>query len=142
MTLFVFILIANWISVLPVQYGTADGGTHELLDHRPRTSTILALACSCSCVCPRRRHLAAQPHQPSDQGAQGAHGASRADQRIVGDRQTDLALARLFGNIFAGGIMVALIALFPPYIMQAPNAIWKTFDLFVGLIQRGSSSPC
>ena len=42
---------------------------------------------------------------------------------------------RLFGNIFAGGIMVALIALFPPYIMWAPNAIWKTFDLFVGLIQ-------
>jgi F-type H+-transporting ATPase subunit a len=31
--------------------------------------------------------------------------------------------------------MVALIALFPPYIMWAPNAIWKTFDLFVGLIQ-------
>ena len=31
--------------------------------------------------------------------------------------------------------MVALIALFPAYIMWAPNAIWKPFDLFVGLIQ-------
>ena len=28
-----------------------------------------------------------------------------------------------------------LIALFPPYIMWAPNAIWKAFDLFVGAIQ-------
>ena len=42
---------------------------------------------------------------------------------------------RLFGNIFAGGILVGLIAMFPPYIMWAPNAIWKTFDLFVGAIQ-------
>ena len=42
---------------------------------------------------------------------------------------------RLFGNIFAGGIMVTLIALFPAWIMWAPNAIWKAFDLFVGLIQ-------
>ena len=42
---------------------------------------------------------------------------------------------RLFGNMFAGGILVALIALFPPYIMWAPNAIWKAFDLFVGAIQ-------
>jgi F-type H+-transporting ATPase subunit a len=42
---------------------------------------------------------------------------------------------RLFGNIFAGGILVGLIALFPPYILWAPNAIWKAFDLFVGLIQ-------
>ena len=31
--------------------------------------------------------------------------------------------------------MLSLIALFPPYIMWAPNAIWKAFDLFVGLIQ-------
>jgi F-type H+-transporting ATPase subunit a len=42
---------------------------------------------------------------------------------------------RLFGNIFAGGILVALIALFPPYVLWAPNAIWKAFDLFVGAIQ-------
>src|ERR1700738_480808 len=29
-TLFVFILVANWLSVLPVQYSRATGGTHEL----------------------------------------------------------------------------------------------------------------
>jgi F-type H+-transporting ATPase subunit a len=42
---------------------------------------------------------------------------------------------RLFGNIFAGGILVALIGLFPPYVLWAPNAVWKAFDLFVGAIQ-------
>jgi F-type H+-transporting ATPase subunit a len=53
-------------------------------------------------------------------------------------KPVSLAL-RLFGNIFAGGILVALIALlgnaFGPAAMVLPNAIWKTFDLFVGLIQ-------
>jgi F-type H+-transporting ATPase subunit a len=43
---------------------------------------------------------------------------------------------RLFGNVFGGTIMVSLImAMFPSYILWAPNVIWKLFDLFVGLIQ-------
>ena len=42
---------------------------------------------------------------------------------------------RLFGNIFSGVIMLSLIALFPAYILWAPNVIWKLFDLFIGLIQ-------
>ena len=42
---------------------------------------------------------------------------------------------RLFGNIFSGAIMVSLIALFPAWILWGPNVIWKSFDLFVGLIQ-------
>ena len=49
-------------------------------------------------------------------------------------RPASLAL-RLFGNIFAGGIMVAVIALLPSYILWAPNAIWKLFDMFIGVIQ-------
>ena len=40
---------------------------------------------------------------------------------------------RLFGNIFAGGILVALIALFPPYIhVGAQRHLEELFDLFVG----------
>jgi F-type H+-transporting ATPase subunit a len=42
---------------------------------------------------------------------------------------------RLFGNIFSGVIMVSLIALFPAFILWAPNVVWKLFDLFIGLIQ-------
>ena len=42
---------------------------------------------------------------------------------------------RLFGNVFAGGIMVTIIALFPAYILWAPNALWKSFELFIGAIQ-------
>lgn len=49
-------------------------------------------------------------------------------------RPASLAL-RLFGNIFAGGIMVSVIALMPAYILWAPNAVWKLFDMFIGVIQ-------
>ena len=42
---------------------------------------------------------------------------------------------RLFGNIFSGAILVSLITLLPVWILWGPNVIWKSFDLFVGLIQ-------
>jgi len=49
-------------------------------------------------------------------------------------RPVTLAL-RLFGNIFSGVIMVTLIALFPAYLLWAPDIIWKLFEMFIGLIQ-------
>jgi F-type H+-transporting ATPase subunit a len=42
---------------------------------------------------------------------------------------------RLFGNIFAGGIMIALIGLMPVYIFWAPEVLWKLFGMFIGAIQ-------
>lgn len=42
---------------------------------------------------------------------------------------------RLFGNIFASGIMLALITLIPIYALWAPNLIWKLFAMFIGVIQ-------
>ena len=31
--------------------------------------------------------------------------------------------------------MLAVIAMFPAYILPGPSTLWKSFDLFVGLIQ-------
>ena len=135
-TLFVFILVANWISVLPVQYTDSTGATHELL--KPPASDInfvLALALFVF-VCYHaagiwRRGLFVHPKQVLK-----GHVAFLAPINLVEEIAKPISLSlRLFGNIFAGGILVALIALFPPWIMWAPNAIWKSFDLFVGLIQ-------
>jgi F-type H+-transporting ATPase subunit a len=135
-TLFVFILVANWISVLPVQYGTADGKTHELL--KPPAADInfvLALALFVF-LCYHaagiwRRGIIGHPIKVLK-----GHVAFLAPINLVEEIAKPISLSlRLFGNIFAGGIMVSLIALFPWYIQWLPNAIWKTFDLFVGLIQ-------
>jgi F-type H+-transporting ATPase subunit a len=135
-TLFVFILIANWLSVLPVQYTDSHGVTTELL--KPPASDInfvLALALFVFFA-----YHAAGIWRRGVIGHQvklaKGHVALLAPINIVEEIAKPISLSlRLFGNIFAGGIMVALIALFPPWIMWAPNAIWKAFDLFVGLIQ-------
>ena len=135
-TLFVFILVANWIAVLPVQYGTADGKTHELL--KPPAADInfvLALALFVF-ICYHaagiwRRGIVGHPIKVLK-----GHVAFLAPINLVEEIAKPISLSlRLFGNIFAGGIMVSLIAIFPWYIQWLPNAIWKTFDLFVGLIQ-------
>jgi F-type H+-transporting ATPase subunit a len=135
-TLFVFILVANWIAVLPVQYGTADGKAHELL--KPPAADInfvLALALFVF-LCYHaagiwRRGIVGHPIKVLK-----GHVAFLAPINLVEEIAKPISLSlRLFGNIFAGGIMVSLIALFPWYIQWLPNAIWKTFDLFVGLIQ-------
>ena len=42
---------------------------------------------------------------------------------------------RLFGNIFAGGIMLSLITLIPIYAMWAPNVLWKAFGGIIAVIQ-------
>jgi F-type H+-transporting ATPase subunit a len=42
---------------------------------------------------------------------------------------------RLFGNIFSGTILIALIGLFPYWLLWAPTALWKTFDMAIGVIQ-------
>ena len=135
-SLFVFILVANWISVLPLQYSTADGATAELL--KPPASDInfvLALALFVF-ICYhaagfRKRGIIGYPIKVAK-----GHVAFLAPINLVEEIAKPISLSlRLFGNIFAGVIMVALIALLPTYVMWAPNAIWKTFDLFVGLIQ-------
>jgi F-type H+-transporting ATPase subunit a len=42
---------------------------------------------------------------------------------------------RLFGNILSGGIMISLLALLPIWMFWGPQAAWKLFDLAIGLIQ-------
>ena len=135
-TLFMYILIANWLSVLPVQYTDSTGTTTELL--KPPASDInfvLALAAFVFIAYHLagiwRRGIIGHPIKVAK-----GHVAFLAPINLVEEIAKPISLSlRLFGNIFAGGIMVALIALFPAWILWAPNAIWKAFDLFVGLIQ-------
>jgi len=135
-TIFVFILISNWLSVLPLQYTDKSGRTTELLSSAAADiNYVLALALfvfiSYHVAGIWRRGIIGHPL-----AVLKGHVAFLAPINLVEELAKPISLSlRLFGNIFAGGILVALIALFPPYIMWAPNAIWKAFDLFVGAIQ-------
>ncbi|BBZ29757.1 ATP synthase subunit a [Mycolicibacterium madagascariense] len=134
--LFVFILISNWLSVLPVQY-SSGGETHELL--KPPAADInfvLALALFVF-LCYHAAGIWRRGFFKHWVKVLKGHVAFMAPINLVEEIAKPISLSlRLFGNLFAGGILVTLIAaLIPTQFMWAPNAIWKLFDLFVGLIQ-------
>ncbi|OBH16320.1 F0F1 ATP synthase subunit A [Mycolicibacter sinensis] len=135
-TIFVFILVSNWLSVLPLQFSDESGAAKELFaPPAADINYVLALALFVF-LCYHlagfwRRGLLGHPWRVLK-----GHVAFLAPINLVEEIAKPISLSlRLFGNIFAGGILVGLIALFPPYVLWAPNAIWKAFDLFVGLIQ-------
>jgi F-type H+-transporting ATPase subunit a len=127
--LFLFILVANWLALIPT-------GHHPEYVPPPASDVNLAYALAILVVGTmhftgiRKKgfrgyyHHLFQPHWLMF--------PINLIEEIA--RPVTLSL-RLFGNIFSGVIMVSLITLFPAYILWAPNIIWKTFDLFIGLIQ-------
>jgi F-type H+-transporting ATPase subunit a len=135
-TIFVFILVSNWLAVLPVQYGGSDGAAGELIKAPAADiNYVLALAAFVF-ICYHAAGIWRRGAWGHIKKLFKGHVTLMAPINIVEEIAKPISLSlRLFGNIFAGGILVSLIALFPWYIQWAPNAIWKTFDLFVGLIQ-------
>jgi len=125
-TLFFFILIANWIELVP---------TNENLPS-PTADTNLTYAMAFLVVIwahaagirkkgwrQYRQHYT-QPY------------AVLLPLNVLEEIAKPFTLAlRLFGNIFAGGIMIALIGLFPAWLAWVPNGLWKGFDAFIGVIQ-------
>ena len=149
-TLFVYILISNWLSVLPVQYTHSAGGSPKELFAPPASDInyVLALALFVF-IC---YHLAGIWRS----GAVGypvkvlkGHvwgnlhpvvGVIFTPINVVEELAKPISLSlRLFGNIFAGGIMLAVIALLPVYLFPAYgafNVVWKLFDSgFIAPIQ-------
>jgi F-type H+-transporting ATPase subunit a len=58
---------------------------------------------------------------------------------VIEEIAKPLTLAlRLFGNLFSGGIMIALLISFPLQFAPASlvfTPLWKLFDMFIGVIQ-------
>lgn len=125
-TIFAFLLIANWLSVIP---------TEEKLP-APASDVNLPAAMALSVI--TWVHIASIR-------ARGFGGYIKhyfhpfpafAPINLIEEISKPISLTlRLFGNLFSGTVMILLIGLFPAYIVPFPNAIWKLFDLFVGLIQ-------
>jgi F-type H+-transporting ATPase subunit a len=124
--LFTFILVANWLEIIPT-------------DHKvpaPTADVNLTYALALLVI------VGVHVYSFRQKGARGyfkgyAHGPKvliplTVIEEIV--KPFTLAL-RLFGNIFAGGIMLSIIGLIPIYAFWGPNIVWKLFDMFIGLIQ-------
>ncbi len=133
-SLFFFILIANWLEMIPTQ--PKDGGTQYLPAPTGDVNMTFALAL-----------LVIVLVHAASLGTRGPAGYVKHyfqpywylfPINVIEEIAKPVTLAlRLFGNIFAGGLMLVLFAsLFPPYIIPVPDVVWKLFDgLFVGPIQ-------
>jgi F-type H+-transporting ATPase subunit a len=127
--LFLFILIANWLALIPT------GHNPEYVPP-PASDVNLAYALALLVIVwmhvtgVRKKGFRAYYHHLTQPNW------ILFPINLVEEIARPITLSlRLFGNIFSGVIMVSLIALFPAYILWAPNVIWKLFDLFIGLIQ-------
>lgn len=125
-TIFAFILIANWIEIIP---------TNEKIP-TPNADVNLPAAMAIAVIV--WMHIASVR-------ARGFGGYIKhyfqpfpvlAPLNAVEEIAKPISLAlRLFGNLFSGTVMVLLIGLFPVWLVPFPNAAWKLFDMFIGAIQ-------
>jgi F-type H+-transporting ATPase subunit a len=125
-TLFCFILIANWLELIPA-------GEHL----KPPTADVnltFALAFLVIIWMHVRaiRHKGLRPYVRHYTTPYKALLPLNLLEELV--KPFTLAL-RLFGNILSGGIMIALIGLFPTWLLWLPNAGWKLIDFAIGVIQ-------
>ena len=131
-TLFLFILTANWLEVIP----SAPAGTKELLP-APTGNVNLTYAMALVVI--------VIVHSASIR-ARGFKGYVKHyfqpfpfffPINVIEEVTKPITLAlRLFGNLFAGTLMLLLIAaLIPVYIVPVADVAWKLFDMFIGFIQ-------
>jgi F-type H+-transporting ATPase subunit a len=127
-TLFLFILIANWLSILPhaweeyVRPPTADVNLTFAL-----AFFVIILVHITGVRVRGARHYFGHFLKPYP---------VMLPLEIITEVAKPFTLSlRLFGNILAGGVMVAVLALLPSFVEWLPIVIWKLFDLFIGVIQ-------
>lgn len=132
-TMFCFLLIANWFSALPLMVNGKD----LLPPPAGDINLVFPLALMVFVwkhVVGARRH-----HGPVRQLVHvlKGHEPKLAPMWIIEELSFLLSHAlRLFGNILAGTIMLEVIgALLPPYLGWVLNGGWKLFDLFIGAVQ-------
>jgi F-type H+-transporting ATPase subunit a len=131
--LFFFILFANWLELIPSELNHETG---HLLP-APTADTNLTYALAAITI------ISVWVYGIRNKGVAGyfKHFLEpypwMLPLEILQELIKPITLAlRLFGNIFAGGIMLSLIALIPWYFgMPVVNVVWKLFDMFIGLIQ-------
>lgn len=129
-TIFFFVLFSNWLEILPT-------GSVAVVVPSPSADVNLTYAMALfvfgvyNVAGIRRR------------GVRGFVGkffkpyAFLFPINLIEEIAKPLTLAlRLFGNLFSGGLMIAILAaLFPAYLSWLPTLVWKPFDMFIGVIQ-------
>jgi F-type H+-transporting ATPase subunit a len=132
LALFLFILTANWLEVIP---SSPRGGTEYLPSPTANVNLTYAMALIVIVIV----------HAASIR-TRGLRGYVKHyfqpfpfffPINVIEEITKPITLAlRLFGNLFAGTLMLLLIAaLLPVFIVPVADVAWKLFDMFIGFIQ-------
>ncbi len=122
-TLFIFLLIANWIGLIP-RFKSPTNDWNTTLSLALMTFVLVQF------YSVRKRglggflkHLFLQP--------------PFFPLTVIDELAKPVTLSfRLYFNIFVGELLLALIViLIPPWISWLPGAVWTLFSLFVGVVQ-------
>jgi F-type H+-transporting ATPase subunit a len=123
-TLFSFILIANWIEIIPTEETLVSPTADVNLTFAMAFLVIIWV------------HVFGIRKRGGHYFAHFAKPWYLTPINIIEELAKPVTLAlRLFGNIFSGGIMIAVIALMPVYVLWLPTVAWKLFDMAIGVIQ-------
>jgi len=124
--LFIFILVANLVHFLPTNHLLVPANADTNLTYAMALLVIVGV------------HVFAVKHHGLAEYLKGylKPYPVMAPLTVLEELIKPFTLAlRLFGNIFAGGIMLALIGQLPFFVQWLPSVIWQLFDIFIGLIQ-------
>ena len=125
--LFTLILLSNWLELIPSQHylPAPDRGPQPHAGARAD------------------RHLRRARAQHPGQGLRRATSSTTSSRipvlfplNLIEEIVKPFTLAlRLFGNIFAGGLMLSIIGLIPVPVNWPLQIVWKLFDMAIGGIQ-------
>lgn len=132
--IFVMVLVADWVEVLP--------GLYHNRDYAPSPSADINLTLALGALVFVLTNIAGIRAKGLKVAIKDFFSPLHFIEHIT--RPITLAL-RLFGNIFAGGIMIALLLAFPIKLSGSGvifgifslvlTVVWKMFDMGIGVIQ-------
>jgi F-type H+-transporting ATPase subunit a len=134
-TIFVLVLLCNWVEILP--------GLWHNTDYLPSPSADVNLTYALAVLVFVLTNIASIRARGVGGYVKAFFARPRwlAPIRILEELMKPITLAlRLFGNIFSGGIMIALLLALASPLYFAPASIifsvaWKVFDMAIGVIQ-------
>jgi F-type H+-transporting ATPase subunit a len=132
-TVFVFVLVSNWIGFLPTAMHPGQSG--EILP-APTSDVNLPLALALFVIVwvhiesLRARRIGGYfKHYTKPYGV-------LTPMNLIEEATKPITLTlRLFGNLFSGGLMIVVVAALAAKAIGPFEVIWKPFDLAIGVIQ-------
>lgn len=121
-TLFLFILISNWLGLIPTLTSPTND-VNTTLGLAVMVVMILHILGVCNKGTAYIKHFF-QPFAPF------------VIINIIEEVAKPVTLAfRLFGNILAGEILIIILLMLIPIWMPIPSVVWLAFSVFVGIVQ-------